>query len=48
MQTVFQDLRYYLRQSVRNPGSPLTAVISLAIPARQASAVDPMTALGCE
>jgi predicted permease len=31
MQTVLQDLRYYLRQTVRNPGSTLTAIISLAL-----------------
>jgi hypothetical protein len=31
MQTVFQDLRYFLRQVAKNPGFTLTAVISLAL-----------------
>src|SRR5882672_6997163 len=31
MQTVLHDLRYFLRQAVRNPGFTLTAVISLAL-----------------
>jgi len=31
MQTMLQDLRYFLRQAVRNPGFTLTAVISLAL-----------------
>jgi hypothetical protein len=31
MQTVLQDLRYFLRQAVRNPGFTLTAIISLAL-----------------
>lgn len=31
MQTVFQDLRYSLRQYVKSPGFTLTAVISLAL-----------------
>ena len=31
MQTLIQDLRYSLRQLIRNPGFALTAVISLAL-----------------
>ena len=31
MRTVFQDLRYSLRQFLKTPGFTLTAVISLAL-----------------
>src|SRR5438046_9392753 len=31
MQMVLQDLRYFLRQVVKNPGFTLTAVVSLAL-----------------
>ena len=31
MHTVLQDLRYFLRQAVKNPGFTATAVISLAL-----------------
>ena len=31
MHTLIQDLRYSLRQLIRNPGFALTAIVSLAL-----------------